>query len=180
MARQKDDGSRYTWQEIADRFGVENSTASRIWSKRGLDITWPKKLVDDWLLTNIIRPLQNGDTKEHIQKATLRKLEAEANIKELELKTISGSLISTDELEVVLTEYFAQFRKVMRSIPASIYLELAESADDPIRMKTKLQEAIDEGLRQIGTLDYEREEQDIESSEEDSEDDSTTTEDDTE
>ncbi|EMG2256665.1 hypothetical protein V4Z89_005984, partial [Klebsiella pneumoniae] len=84
------------------------------------------------------------------------------------------------ELEVVLTEYFAQFRKVMRSIPASIYLELAESADDPIRMKTKLQEAIDEGLRQIGTLDYEREEQDIESSEEDSEDDSTTTEDDTE
>ncbi|EMG2256533.1 hypothetical protein V4Z89_005833, partial [Klebsiella pneumoniae] len=96
MARQKDDGSRYTWQEIADRFGVENSTASRIWSKRGLDITWPKKLVDDWLLTNIIRPLQNGDTKEHIQKATLRKLEAEANIKELELKTISGSLISTD------------------------------------------------------------------------------------
>ncbi len=26
MVKIKDDGTRYTWQEIADRFGVEHST----------------------------------------------------------------------------------------------------------------------------------------------------------
>lgn len=113
MARQnKDDGTRYTWQEIADRFGVENSTVSRIWSGKGLDINWPRRLVDDWLLTNIIEPLRNGDTKGQIQKATLRKLEAEADMKELELRELSGELINVAEIELLLSQYFSESPRV--------------------------------------------------------------------
>lgn len=150
----KDDGTRYTWQEIADRFGVEHSTVSRIWSGKGLDINWPKKLVDDWLLQNVIEPLRNGDTKGQIQKATLRKLEAEADIKELELRTASGELIPVAVVQQTLSQYFYQMRQVLRSIPASSYVELFESAD-ALELKMKLQEKIDRQLEEIGQYEYE-------------------------
>ncbi|EDU3946566.1 hypothetical protein CE268_003074 [Salmonella enterica subsp. enterica serovar 4,[5],12:b:-] len=154
MSKIKDDGTRYTWQEIADRFGVEHSTVSRIWSGKGLDINWPKKLVDDWLLTNVIEPLRNGDTKGQIQKATLRKLEAEADIKELELRTASGELIPVAVVQQTLSQYFYQMRQVLRSIPASSYVELFESAD-ALELKMKLQEKIDRQLEEIGQYEYE-------------------------
>lgn len=150
----KDDGTRYTWQEIADRFGVEHSTVSRIWSGKGLDINWPKKLVDDWLLQNVIEPLRNGDTKGQIQKATLRKLEAEADIKELELRTASGELIPVAVVQQTLSQYFYQLRQVLRSIPASSHVELFESADT-LELKMKLQEKIDHQLEEIGQYEYE-------------------------
>lgn len=150
----KDDGTRYTWQEIADRFGVEHSTVSRIWSGKGLDISWPKKLVDDWLLQNVIEPLRNGDTKGQIQKATLRKLEAEADIKELELRTASGEIIPIAVVQQTLSQYFYQLRQVLRSIPASSYVELFESAD-ALELKMKLQEKIDRQLEEIGQYEYE-------------------------
>ncbi|EPH0465576.1 hypothetical protein MMB85_004476 [Klebsiella quasipneumoniae] len=174
MARQnKDDGTRYTWQEIADRFGVENSTVSRIWSGKGLDINWPRRLVDDWLLTNIIEPLRNGDTKGQIQKATLRKLEAEADMKELELRELSGELINVAEIELLLSQYFSSVRQVLRSIPASSYVELFES-HDAIELKTRLQEKIDESLEEIGMFKYEYEIEIDETVEEDSENNITT------
>lgn len=174
MARHnKDDGTRYTWQEIADRFGVENSTVSRIWSGKGLDITWPKKLVDDWLFANIIEPLRSGDTKVQIQKATLRKLEAEADMKELELRELSGELINVAEIEKLLSQYFNSIRQVLRSIPASSYVELFESID-AIELKTRLQEKIDESLEGIGMFKYEYENEINEAVEEDSEDNITT------
>lgn len=154
MSKIKDDGTRYTWQEIADRFGVEHSTVSRIWSGKGLDINWPKKLVDDWLLTNVIEPLRNGDTKGQIQKATLRKLETEADIKELELRTASGELIPVSLVQQTLSHYFYQMRQVLRSIPASSYVELFESAD-ALELKMKLQEKIDRQLEEIGQYEYE-------------------------
>lgn len=150
----KDDGTRYTWQEIADRFGVEHSTVSRIWSGKGLDINWPKKLVDDWLLQNVIEPLRNGDTKGQIQKATLRKLEAEADIKELELRTASGELIPVAVVQQTLSQYFYQLRQVLRSIPASSYVELFES-NDAQELKMKLQDKIDRQLEEIGQYEYE-------------------------
>ncbi|HGW5509383.1 TPA: hypothetical protein ACNH1V_003492 [Citrobacter koseri] len=154
MAKVKDDGTRYTWQEIADRFGVENSTVSRIWSGKGLDINWPKKLVDDWLLANVIEPLRNGDTKGQIQKATLRKLEAEADIKELELRQQSGELIPVAIVQQTLSQYFHQLRQVLRSIPASSYVELFES-QDALELKMKLQDKIDSQLEEIGSYEYE-------------------------
>lgn len=150
----KDDGTRYTWQEIADRFGVEHSTVSRIWSGKGLDINWPKKLVDDWLLQNVIEPLRNGDTKGQIQKATLRKLEAEADIKELELRTASGEIIPVSVVQQTLSQYFYQMRQVLRSIPASSYVELFESSD-ALELKMKLQDKIDRQLEEIGQYEYE-------------------------
>jgi phage terminase Nu1 subunit (DNA packaging protein) len=81
-----------------------------------------KKLVDDWLLANIIEPLRSGDTKVQIQKATLRKLEAEADMKELELRELSGELINVAEIEKLLSQYFHSIRQVLRSIPASSYV----------------------------------------------------------
>ncbi|EMN5860194.1 hypothetical protein RJ495_000723 [Pluralibacter gergoviae] len=180
MANKKDDGTRYQWQEIADRFGVEHSTVSRIWKGKGLDISWPKPLVDDWLLTNIIRPLQQGDTKEHINRATLRKLQAEADLKELELKQLSGQLISTEILSVLLSEHFANWRKIMRSIPATTYIELAELSDEPLDIKAKLQEVIDAALHEIGKLEYERQGEDIEDTQSNDTEHTTTEEDDSE
>ncbi|HFP3414217.1 TPA: hypothetical protein ACI7HT_001968 [Escherichia coli] len=154
MAKNKDDGTRYSWQEIADRFGVEHSTVSRIWSGKGLDISWPKKLVDDWLLANVIEPMRNGDVKGMIHKATLRKLEAEADLKELELRQQSGELIPVAVVQQTLSQYFYQLRQVLRSIPASSYVELFES-QDALELKIKLQDKIDRQLEEIGGYEYE-------------------------
>lgn len=154
MAKNKDDGTRYTYTEIAERFGVEISTASRIWSGKGLDINWPKKLVDQWLLANVIEPLRNGDTKGQIQKANLRKLEAEADLKELELRQQSGELIPVAVVQQTLSQYFYQLRQVLRSIPASSYVELFES-QDALELKIKLQDKIDRQLEEIGGYEYE-------------------------
>ena len=94
-------------------------------------------------------------------------------MKELELRELSGELINVAEIEKLLSQYFHSIRQVLRSIPASSYVELFESID-AIELKTRLQEKIDESLEGIGMFKYEYENEINEAVEEDSEDNITT------
>ncbi|MGX4278905.1 hypothetical protein ACWJT2_12820 [Escherichia coli] len=86
-------------------------------------------------------------------------------------------VLSTDYVTQTLTGYFAALRGVLRSIPASIYVELFESEyADTLRIK--LEERIDEKLRGLGSYEYEEQpEEDDEDSEPESEINITPTED---
>ncbi|HID5233940.1 TPA: hypothetical protein ACXENA_004007, partial [Citrobacter freundii] len=57
-------------------------------------------------------------------------------------------------VQQTLSHYFYQMRQVLRSIPASSYVELFESAD-ALELKMKLQEKIDRQLEEIGQYEYE-------------------------
>lgn len=170
---------RYTTNEIAERMGVNDSTVSREWAKRG--IPHPKKAskkeIDQWILINIIQPLRNTDVKEQIEKEKLRKISLEADLVEIELNISTEKVLSTDYVTQTLTGYFAALRGVLRSIPASIYVELFES-EDADTLRIKLEERIDEKLRGLGSYEYEEQpEEDDEDSEPESEINITPTED---
>ena len=136
-----------------------------------------KKEIDQWILINIIQPLRNTDVKEQIEKEKLRKISLEADLVEIELNISTEKVLSTDYVTQTLTGYFAALRGVLRSIPASIYVELFES-EDADTLRIKLEERIDEKLRGLGSYEYEEQpEEDDEDSEPESEINITPTED---
>ncbi|WP_413502237.1 hypothetical protein [Serratia proteamaculans] len=148
-----------TYQAIANRYGYDISTVSRDWRNKGLDITKPESEINKWIIENVIQPLKSDkSTKEQIEKERLRDLTATANIKELDELERRGELISVSMVESELAKYFHQFKSIMRSIPSSEYLKLFESKD-AITLKNKLQEVIDNALREIGTLELSGEEE---------------------
>lgn len=147
-----------TYQTIADRYGYDISTVSRDWKNRGLDITKSEMEINQWIVQNIVSPLRNDEsTKVQIEKERLRDLTATANIKELDELERRGELISVSIVESEFAKYFHQFKSIMRSIPSSEYLKLFESKD-AITLKNKLQEVIDNALREIGSLELGNEE----------------------
>ncbi|ELW1920842.1 hypothetical protein QMU28_004709 [Escherichia coli] len=136
-----------------------------------------KKEIDQWILINIIQPLRNTDVKEQIEKEKLRKISLEADLVEIELNISTEKVLSTDYVTQTLTGYFSALRGVLRSIPASIYVELFES-EDADTLRIKLEERIDEKLRELGSYEYEEQpEEDDEDSEPESEINITPTED---
>ena len=136
-----------------------------------------KKEIDQWILINIIQPLRNTDVKEQIEKEKLRKISLEADLVEIELNISTEKVLSTDYVTQTLTGYFAALRGVLRSIPAFIYVELFES-EDADTLRIKLEERIDEKLRELGSYEYEEQpEEDDEDSEPESEINITPTED---
>ncbi|EEV9791660.1 terminase small subunit, partial [Escherichia coli] len=115
--------------------------------------------------------------KEQIEKEKLRKISLEADLVEIELNISTEKVLSTDYVTQTLTGYFAALRGVLRSIPASIYVELFES-EDADTLRIKLEERIDEKLRELGSYEYEEQpEEDDEDSEPESEINITPTED---
>ncbi|MCW4550558.1 hypothetical protein OLZ67_014135 [Klebsiella oxytoca] len=168
----------YTNEEIAIRYGVNTSTVSREWSKRGFNIKASKTECDQWILLNIIQPLREDDTKKLIELERLRKLKAEADQAEIELHIATGHLIESDYVEETLTSYFQQLKSVLRSIPSTCYVQLFESTD-ALELKVKLEKIIDAKLNDIGNYEYESEqpEQDDEDLEQEFEGDSSTEED---
>ncbi|MEG9744406.1 hypothetical protein [Enterobacter hormaechei] len=167
----------YTNEEIATRYGVNTSTVSREWAKRGFDIKASKTECDQWILINIIQPLREDDTKKLIELERLRKLKAEADQAEIELHLATEHLIESDYVEETLTSYFQQLKSVLRSIPSTCYVQLFESSD-ALELKVKLEQIIDKKLNDIGNYEYESEpEQDDEDLEQESESDSSTEED---
>lgn len=169
---------RYTTKEIAERMGVTDSTVSREWAKRGMPHPnkTTKREIDQWILINIIQPLRESDIKEQIEKERLRKIKIEADLVEIELNISTGKVLDTDYVTQTLTSYFASMRSVLRSIPASIYVELFES-EDADTLRRKLEERIDDKLREIGSYEYEEQpEDDDEDSEQESNINTTSTE----
>ncbi|RYM64679.1 MULTISPECIES: hypothetical protein [Serratia] len=147
-----------TYQTIADRYGYDISTVSRDWKSRGLDITKSEMEINQWIVQHIVSPLRNDEsTKVQIEKERLRDLTATANIKELDERERRGELISVSIVEAEFAKYFHQFKSIIRSIPSSEYLKLFESKN-AITLKNKLQEVIDNALREIGSLELGNEE----------------------
>ena len=107
-----------------------------------------------WIVQNVILPLRNTDTREQIDQERLRKLKAEAALSELELQVKHGTVVSTEYLEQVLTEYLFQVKTAMRAIPSKTYLELFAQTDAK-DLRDILKQHIDSTLFQLGSMEFE-------------------------
>ncbi|WP_199639361.1 hypothetical protein JEM67_13425 [Serratia sp. PAMC26656] len=145
-------------RELARQYSYDEATI-RQWKQKGMphgkDI--PDEITRNWIVENILKPLRDTNTREQIEKERLRDITASANIKELDEQERRGELISVSIVEAEFAKYFHQFKSIMRSIPSSEYLKLFESKD-AITLKNKLQEIIDDALREIGSLELGNEE----------------------
>ncbi|WP_213712568.1 hypothetical protein [Cedecea lapagei] len=136
------------YKELAQFYGVDFTTVSRDWVAKGLDNTAPLDEIKAWVVENYIKPLRTTDTKEQLQQSQLRLTESKALAQEIENKKSIGELVQIADIENDLVQYCTQLKKVMRSIPSSIYLELA-AIEEPLILRDKLQEVIDDALREF-------------------------------
>lgn len=141
-------------RSLAADYGYDESTCRNIWVPAGLDMSWPDKQIRKWVADNVIKPLRETDLKEQMDREKLRKLSAEAALVEMDLQIKMGELVSTDYLESTLSEFFADMKNYMRTIPQKHYIELFES-QDALELKQKLSAFIDSTLNEIGNYEYE-------------------------
>ena len=128
----------------------------RQWKANGMPIGEGTEEADTraWIVQNVILPLRNTDTREQIDQERLRKLKAEAALSELELQVKNGTVVSTEYLEQVLTEYLFQVKTAMRAIPSKTYLELFAQTDAK-DLRDILKQHIDSTLFQLGSMEFE-------------------------
>lgn len=142
-------------RSLAAQYGYDESTV-RQWKANGMPIGEGTEEADTraWIVQNVILPLRNTDTREQIDQERLRKLKAEAALSELELQVKHGTVVSTEYIEQVLTEYLFQVKTAMRAIPSRTYLELF-SQTDAKDLRDILKEHIDSTLFQLGNMEFE-------------------------
>lgn len=143
-----------TYSELSRRYGYDVSVISRQWVQKGLDITKSEIEINKWINTNIMDPLRNTDIKEQIEVKRLEKLTAESALVQLELAERENTVVSTEYVETILTNYLFQIKNTIRSIPSKVYLELF-AMDDAKDLRDKLKEEIDKTLYQLGEMDFE-------------------------
>ncbi|MEG4664614.1 terminase small subunit, partial [Enterobacter cloacae] len=141
--------------QLAKQYGYNESTV-REWKAQGMPIGQGTEEADTraWIVQNVILPLRNTDTREQIDQERLRKLKAEAALSELELQVKHGTVVSTEYLEQVLTEYLFQVKTAMRAIPSKTYLELFAQTDAK-DLRDILKQHIDSTLFQLGSMEFE-------------------------
>lgn len=141
--------------QLAKQYGYNESTV-REWKAQGMPIGQGTEEADTraWIVQNVILPLRNTDTREQIDQERLRKLKAEAALSELELQVKHGTVVSTEYLEQVLTEYLFQVKTAMRAIPSKTYLELFAQTDAK-DLRDILKQHIDSALFQLGSMEFE-------------------------
>lgn len=141
--------------QLAKQYGYNESTV-REWKAQGMPIGKGTEEADTraWIVQNVILPLRNTDTREQIDQERLRKLKAEAALSELELQMKHGTVISTEYLEQVLTEYLFQVKTAMTAIPSKTYLELFAQTDAK-DLRDILKQHIDSTLFQLGSMEFE-------------------------
>lgn len=144
-----------TLRSLAAQYGYDESTV-RQWKANGMPIGEGTEEADTraWIVQNVILPLRNTDTREQIDQERLRKLKAEAALSELELQVKHGTVVSTEYLEQVLTEYLFQVKTAMRAIPSKTYLELFAQTDAK-DLRDILKQHIDSTLFQLGSMEFE-------------------------
>lgn len=140
--------------EYGRRYGVNESTV-RGWIDRGMSQETDAEATA-WIVDNVLKPLRDTDTKEQIEKARLRKLNAEAEQAETELDRQRELLIPFDEVQKELTAFFKTFRDYFRTLPNKIHHEVFEQ-DSSLKVKRVLQQRIDELLTEIADMKYEDE-----------------------
>ncbi|EJD6390124.1 TPA: hypothetical protein RRU48_005494 [Klebsiella pneumoniae] len=98
--------------------------------------------------------LRNTSVKEEIEQERLRKLIAERRLSEIELSEKMDTVISTQYVEKIITEYLFQIKNQLRSIPSKVYLELF-AMEDAKDLRDRLKEEIDKTLYQLGEMEFE-------------------------
>jgi len=144
-------------RKLGRDYGYEHSTVLA-WQKRGMP-TDTEENARAWIVDNILTPLRDGDVRDKIDQARLRKMQAEADLAEAEVKLKLDQLIEADEVHRELTQYFKTLRDYIRSLPNKIQHEVFEQ-DSVLKVKRVLQQRIDEMLHSIGDMKFEVPEED--------------------
>lgn len=139
-------------RSLARQYGYDESTV-RTWVEKGMP-TDTDSNARSWIVDNVLKPLRDTNTKEQIEQERLKKLSAERQLAELELKEKNELVVSTTYIEQVLTEYLFQVKTVMRAIPSKTYLELF-SQTDAKDLRDLLKTEIDKTLYQLGSMEFE-------------------------
>ncbi|MEI7342236.1 hypothetical protein WCT87_12210 [Pectobacterium brasiliense] len=145
-----------SYRSIAKQYGYDESTVRQSWAKKGMPD--PKSSTEqdvrEWIVSNILNPLRDTDTQEQIQRERLRKLTAEAEQAEIDVRLKMDELIEIIIVQNELSAYLKRIRDHIRTIPNKTYLELFEQ-DRAIDIKRVLQLRIDEVLNECGRFNYE-------------------------
>ncbi|WPO93733.1 hypothetical protein SFA32_12210 [Buttiauxella sp. HR94] len=137
---------------LAKQYGYDESTV-RSWVEKGM----PTDTDDEsriWIIEQVLKPLRNTNTKERIEQERLQKLTAERQLAEIELDEKLKTVVSTQYVEQVLTEYLFQVKTAMRAIPSKVYLELFAQTDAK-DLRDRLKQEIDSTLYQLGSMEFE-------------------------
>lgn len=141
--------------QLAKQYGYDESTV-RGWRDRGMPcgegVT--DEVTRGWIVQNILRPLRETDIKEQIEQERLKKLTAERHLVDLELSLKTGTVLSSEYVETVLTSYLNEIKTSIRAIPSKVYLELF-ALDNAKDLRARLKEEIDKTLYQLGEMEFE-------------------------
>lgn len=141
--------------QLAKQYGYDESTV-RGWRDRGMPcgegVT--DEVTRGWIVQNILRPLRETDIKEQIEQERLKKLTAERHLVDLELSLKTGTVLSSEYVETVLTSYLHEIKTSIRAIPSKVYLELF-ALDNAKDLRARLKEEIDKTLYQLGEMEFE-------------------------
>ncbi|WP_370558418.1 hypothetical protein [Edwardsiella tarda] len=141
--------------QLAKDYGYDESTIRKNWvAGKGLKLTWPVPEIREWIVKNILNPLRETDIREQIDRARLEKMQSEAELSKIEVNRAMEQIIDIDILSSELSQYFANIKNMIRSIPDQSYLELFES-QNANELKNLLKNKIDEKLLEIGNMKYE-------------------------
>lgn len=140
---------------IAKQYGYDESTV-RQWRDKGMPIgdDIDEHNTREWIVQNVLKPLRETDINEQIQRERLRKLQAEADLAEAEVRVKTGELMEASTVERELSQYFKTMRDYIRTLPNRVYQELHEQVD-ALTVKRILLERIDETLNEIGKMTLE-------------------------
>jgi len=101
---------------------------------------------------NYIHALKNKpgskEDKSAYEKARTRKMEAEADIKEMESKKKKGELVEIDDVVNIVKKEYTSIRQKLFAIPNKIALEIL-GCSSPKESQAMLEAAINEALREL-------------------------------
>lgn len=142
-----------TYSELSRRYGFDVSVISRDWVSQGLDCTKTENEIYQWIRENIINKLRNGDIKDQMDREKLAKLAADRELAEIELAEKRETIVSTEYVEQILTQYLFQIKTTIRTIPNKIYLDLF-AQEDAKDLRDLLRQAIDQQLYDLGEMEF--------------------------
>lgn len=142
-------------RSVAKQYGYDESTV-RLWKAKGMPTgnNATENSTRNWIIENVLKPLREGDLNEQIQRERLRKLQAEADLAEAEVRKTTGSLLDAEEVEQELSKYFKTLRDYLRTLPNKVHHELHEQ-ENALNVKRVLLQRIDEVLNEIGQMTLE-------------------------
>ena len=140
-------------QDAAVAFGVTKRTL-RNWELEGFphrtDGTrkaYPLRECIEWRLAREVESTKGDPTEAEMDAARLRKLEADAESKELDLAVKRGGLVPLDEVEVLLREALETIDSVLRHAPSRMAPKLAKAAKIPLKRARTIMEDVVEAVR---------------------------------